>query len=86
MKPSHSQGIVKLIGIGGLGPGLAAQPVDGLGIEAAEIGGLLRRQPAPAHHRLGPALLDGRIVEIGIGPRRHDLQGQGRGLGQIARR
>ena len=79
------QRIVQLVGIGGLGPGLGSHPRDRLGIEPAEVGGVLGREPAPAHHRLGAALLQRRIVEIGIGPRRQHLERQRRGLGQVAR-
>ena len=46
--------------------------------------GLLRRQPAPRHHRLGAALLERRVVEIGIGPRRQHFEGERRGLREVA--
>ena len=79
------QRIVQLVGVRGIGPGFGAHPRDRLGIEPAEVGGVLRREPAPAHHRLGPALLQRRVVEIGVGPGRQHLEGQRRRLGQIAR-
>ena len=79
------QRVVQLVGVGGLGPGLRAHARDRLGIEPAEIGRGLRGEPAPAHHRLRAALLERRIVEIGVGPGRQHLERERRGLGQVAR-
>ncbi len=78
------QRVVQLIGVGGRGPSLSADARNGFGIEPAEIGGGLAIEPAAAHDGLGAALLKGRIVEKGIGPRREDLKRQRRRLGQIA--
>ena len=78
------QRIVQLVGIGGLRPRLGSHPRDRLGIEPADVRRGLGREPAPAHHRLGPALLQRRIVEIGIGTRRQHLERQRRGFGQVA--
>ena len=80
------QGVVQLVGICGIRPGFGAHARDRLGIEPAEVGCFLRCQPAPAHHRLGAALLERRVVEIGVGPRGEHLEGERRRLGQIARR
>ena len=79
------QRVVQLVGVRGIGPGLGAHARDRLGIEPAEVGGGLRREPAPRHHRLRAALLERRVVEIGVGPRRQHLERERRGLGQIAR-
>ena len=45
-----------------------------------------RRQPAARHHRLGAALLERRVVEIGVGPRGQHLERERRRLREIARR
>ena len=79
------QRVVQLVGIGRCRPGLLAHARDRLGIEPAEIGGGVGIEPAPAHHRLGAALLERRVVEEGIGPRRQHFERERRGLGQIAR-
>ena len=79
------QAVVHFVAVGRLGPGLLAHPRDRLGVEPAEVGGVLRRQPAAAHHRLRAALLERRVVEIGVGPRRQHFERQRRRLGQVAR-
>ena len=78
------QRVVQLVGVGGLGPCFAANAGDRLRIEPAKVGRRLRREPAPAHHGLGAALLQRRVVEIGVGPRREHLERQRRRLGQVA--
>jgi hypothetical protein len=82
---SCASSIVQFVAVGRLRPGFAAHPGDRLRVEPAEFGSVFRRQPPPCHHRLGAALLQRRIVEIGIGPRRQDFERQRRGLDQIAR-
>ena len=42
-------------------------------------------EPAPGHDGLRAALLQRRVVEIGVGPRRQHLERQRRRLGQVAR-
>ena len=68
--PSQTSASCNSSALAGSGQASAADAGDRLGIEPADIGRGLRRQPAPAHHRLGPALLQRRVVEIGVGPRR----------------
>ena len=84
-KPSQTSASCSSSALVGLGPSLAAHARDRLGVEPAEVGGVLRVEPAPGHHRLGAALLERRIVEIGVGPRRQDLERERRRLGQVAR-
>ncbi len=75
---------MQLLGVGGLGPGFAADPRDGVRIEAAEIGRAVGILPAPRHHRLRPALFERRVVKEGVGARRQRLERQRRGLRQVA--
>ena len=84
-KTEPDQAVVQLVGVRGLGPGFGAHASDRLGIEPAEVGRVLGRQPAPAHHGLGAALLERRVVEIGVRPGREHLERERRGLGQVAR-
>ena len=76
---------MQLVGVCGVRPGFGAHARDRLGIEPAKVGRILRCEPAPAHHRLGPALLQRRVVEIGVGAGGQHLEGQRRRLGEIAR-
>ena len=79
-KPSQTSASCSSSALAGSGQASLAHPRDRLGIEPAEIGGVLRGEPAPAHHRLGAALLQRRVVEKGVGPRRQHLERQRRGL------
>ena len=81
-RPAHRAARRRWPGSGQASP---SHPRDRLGIEPAEVARRLRGEPAPAHHRLGPALLQRRIVEIGIRPRRQHFEGERRRLGEIAR-
>ena len=77
--------IVQLVRVGGVGPGFLAHAADGIGIEPAEVGGALRIEPAPAHHRLGAPLLQRRVIEKRVRSCGEHFQRERRGLGQIAR-
>ena len=77
--------VVQLVERGCVGPCLVAHPRDRIGVELAEIRRGGRIDPAPAHHRLRPALLERRIVEIGIGARVQRLESERRRLGEVAR-
>ena len=77
--------IVQLVERRRVGPCLAAHALDRVGIELAEVRRGGRVDPAPAHHRLRPALLERRIVEVGVGTRVQRLEGERRGLGEVAR-
>ena len=79
------QRIVQLVCVGRVGPRLLAHARDRRLVEPADLVGGLRIEPAPAHHRLRAALLERRIVEIGVRPRSEHLARERRGLGQIAR-
>ena len=76
---------MQLVERGCVGPCLVAHACDRIGIELAEIRRGGRVDPAPAHHRLRPALLERRIVEIGIGTRVQSFEGERRGLGEVVR-
>ncbi len=76
---------MQLIGSRRIGPRLRAHPIDRLLVELADVGGGFGIDPAAAHHGLGTALLEGCIVEIGIGARVQGLERERRRLGQIAR-
>ena len=77
------QAVVQLVGVRDVRPGFGPDARDRLGIEPAEVGRVLRCEPAPAHHRLGPPLLERRIIEIGVRPCGQHLGGEWRGLGKI---
>src|SRR5579883_2551913 len=79
------QGIVQLVGIGGIRPGFGAHALDGLRVELAETCSLIRRKPSPCHDCLRAALLKRRIVEERIGPSRQHFERERRRLGEIAR-
>ena len=76
------QDVVKLVGIPGLGSHLVANPRDGGGIEPAEIPDALG-QAAAQGHGAAAALLEGRIVQKGVGPPVQDLMGEWRRLGGV---
>ena len=72
------QGVVQLVRIPDLRPDLFPHPLDGGGIQRAEVvrgGGL---EGAAGVHRLGAALLQGRVVEELVGPGVEDLVRQRR--------
>ncbi len=79
------QRVVQFVGRRGIRPGLVANPGDRFAVEPAEVGGGGWIDPAAAHHGLGAALLQRRIVKIRIGARGQRLERQRRGLGQVAR-
>ncbi len=67
-----------------IGPGLAADSLDRLGIELADIGCRLRVHPAAARDGLRASFFERYIVEICIGSRREHLERERRGLREIA--
>ena len=75
---------MQFVGARRVGPGFLAHAGDGLRIELAEIGGVLSRDPAPAHDRLGAALFKRRVIQERIGPRRQHFHGERRRLDEIA--
>ncbi len=77
------QGVVQFFGIAGLEPGFLFHPGNGLAVEAAEIGGALRVEPAASHDGLGAAFFQRCVIEIGVGARGKDFERQRRRLGQI---
>ena len=82
-EPEPDQRIVQLVRIGRIGPCLLAHTRYRCLVETAHLVGGIRIKPAPAHHRLRAALLERRVVEIGIRPCGEHLAGERRGLGQI---
>jgi hypothetical protein len=75
---------VQLVGIFRRGPGFGAHAFDRFRIKPADIGGGFGSEPAPAHHGLGAAFFERRIVKIGVRPRRQHFERERRRLGQIA--
>ena len=76
---------VQLVGVARVGPHLTLHARDRGGVEPAEVARRLRVDPAARHHGLRAALLERRVVEVGIGPCGQDLERQRRRLGQVAR-
>ena len=75
---------MQLVGGRRLRPGLLAYALDRLGVEAADVGGGFRVQRAAHRHRPGAALLQGRVVEEGVGTGIEDLRRERGGLGEVA--
>ncbi len=84
-RPQPQQGVMQFLGVDRIRPGFGLNPGDGLGIEPAKVGRVLGIAPAPGHHRLGPPLFQRRVVEEGVRFCVQRLEGEGRGLGQVAR-
>jgi len=76
---------VDLVGVARLGTRLLRHGADRLRVERAEAGRVGGRQRAAQHHRPGPPLLEGRVVEEGPGLRAQDLVGERRWLAEVAR-
>ena len=79
------QCVVQLVRVLDLGPDLLPHPLDGGGIERAEVGGGGGLERTAGVHRLRAALLQRCVVEELVGPRVEDLVRQRRRLGKIAR-
>ena len=73
-----------LVGARGFGPCFLAHALDRRFIEPAEIGRCFGVEPSPRHHGLRAALLERRVVEIGIGPGVEHFQGERRRHGTPA--
>ncbi len=78
------QCVMEFLGIRRVGPSLTSHSLDGLEIQPAKFRGALRIVPAARHDGLGAALLQRRIVEKRVGPRRQRFEREGRWLGEIA--
>ena len=76
------EGVVRFLGITGLGPGLLADAGDGVGAKGSEVTGGVGEGLAEGDGA-GAALLDGGVVEVGVGAAADDLVGHGRGLDRI---
>ena len=81
----RQQGVMELVGVLRLGPGLLSHPRDGRGVERSQVGSRLRVEPAAHPHRLGAPLLERRVVEEGVRTRGEDLVSQRRRLRHVAR-
>ena len=77
------QGVVQLVGVRDFGPRLFAHLGDSRGVELADVGRAFRVEPAALRDRERAPLFEGRIVQIGIRPRRQDFRGERRRLDQI---
>jgi hypothetical protein len=75
---------VQFVGIGRVWPCFAAHPHNRLGVEPADLPGVFRREPAPAHDRLGAPFLERRVVEVSVGPGRQHFESERGRLGQVA--
>ena len=76
---------MQLVGVLHLGPGLLADPRDGLGVQGGQAIAGLHVQGAPGEHRLSAALLQGSVVEKGIGLDVEDLMAEGGWLQGVPR-
>ena len=73
---------MQLLGVARLGPRLVAHARDRVGIESAQLACALG-QAAAKRHGARPALLERRVVEVGVGPPVQDLVRERRGLGRV---
>ena len=69
-KPSQSSASCSSSALRGIGPGFLAHARDRLGIEPAEVGRVSGSSQRRLMHGLRAALLERRVVEVGIRPRR----------------
>ena len=75
------ESVVELMDVPNEGPGVAGRGVDGLAVEGAEVSRVLR-QGAAQGHGTGAALLQGCVVQEGVGHGIEDLMGEDRRLGR----
>ena len=73
---------MQLVGVAQLGRRLVPDPGDGVGVEGGQVPGV-DRQAAAQRHRPAAPLLEGGVVEEGVGPAVEDLVGQRRRLGGV---
>ena len=73
------EGVVRFLGIAGLGPGLLANAGDRVGAEGGEVAGGVGEGLAEGDGA-GAAFLDRGVVEVGVGPPADYLVGHGGGL------
>ena len=81
--PREHQGVVEFVGTAHFGPGVAPYGIDGLGVQTSQVAGDRGVEPAAVPDGIGPPLLEGRVVQEGIGPGVEDLLGHGRRLAQV---
>ncbi len=81
--PREHQGVVEFVGTPHLGPGVASDGFDGIGVQASQVARDRGVEPAAVPDGVGPPLLEGRVVQEGIGPGVEDLLGHGRGLAEV---
>ena len=77
------EGVVKLVRVANRGPGLGADLPNGVGIQIAEVAGLLGQDVAPGPDGAGPPFLQGRVVQKGIRVGIEDLVAEGRRFPRI---
>ena len=83
-RDEREQGVVDLLGVAGDGPGLLAHAGDGRGVERGEVAGVAG-QRVTQHDGARAALLQGGVVEEGVGLAVDDLVRHGGGLDGVAR-
>ena len=76
--------ILQLVVIADLGPCFRLHLLDGLRIQAAEVGGALRLERPPCRDGTGPAAFRVAVVEECIGPRADDRARKRRGTREVA--
>jgi hypothetical protein len=77
------QRLVDLLGVLGTRPGLLLHAGHRVRIQRPHLLHRADVQDAPRHHGLRPALLEGRVVEEGVGLARQDAAGEGRRLRRV---
>ena len=77
------QGVVEFLWVADRWPGFGLDPLDGFPVEDAEIVDFARVEPGAVADGVGAALLEGGVVEEGVGPRVDDFLGEGGRLAQI---
>ena len=73
---TEDKGVVQFVGIPGFGPGLRPNNGDRLRIQAPEFSRLLRVDPAAIAYGVGSPLLQGGVVQEGVGACRQQGLGQ----------
>src|SRR5439155_13747155 len=76
------EGFVQFFRIAGIGAGFVDDAVYGVGVEGAEVAGVLGKRAAEGDGA-GASLLERGVVEVGVRLRVEHLVGEGGGLGRV---